>query len=301
VGATISRPERAFALAAVACILGCGGTPNSVANDAAPDDAGPIDAALPDARVDADVTDGGPLRSTLGEPPYVIGNPAGTDIRDSVVGGEPPYECAVYAGPAPGTVPIGIQGATETSGCVFNGGVDVAAGDAPGAYGFIVIVTDRAGASIDIPIAYEGPGCTAGNATVEPATWPVPVNPPGSAFDLSLEVTELDGVEGPGGCGPCFDLSLLTRRPLVASTGLRCDAEGDLCSDCEDCITSVGECPGPNIGTVLRTVDLRDHAPLRPDGPGWATLSLDASYSGANADPCGTERFRCHFEVLELP
>lgn len=239
----------------------------------------------------------GPLESTLGDPPYLTGDPAGTDVRAAVRGGQRPYTCIIYEGAAPGTVPAGVvQDPAEPGGCVLAGGVDEELGDLPGAYGLIVIVTDAAGDSVEIPVAYEGAPCGAA-----PDAWPIALHGAGAAATWTITIDDLDGVVGAMGCEPCMSMSALTRAPLAVAPNLACAAGGDLCSDCDGCIAVTGTCPGPDIATAVRDVELRAHAPVRAGVAGWVTVELSVSYSGGSLDPCGSKRWRCHIEALELP
>ncbi len=228
---------------------------------------------------------------------YVTGE-ATTDLRCIVSGGQPPYSCRMFGGPGEGTMPIGVsQAAADASGCTLTGGVDVGAGDQNGVYGFIMEVEDANSDVVEIPVAYVGPSCDTSAATLTPSSTNVAVNAPGTAASWQLVVDDVDGVDDGMSCAPCFNLSLLTRSPLVIALGLDCANAGDLCSDCgAGCIT--GSCPGQH--TLTRSVDLNAHSNLRTGAAAWATIELGATYSGSSLDPCGDKTWSCHLEVLEV-
>lgn len=270
--------------------------------DAARDGA-PRDADIPETCLPVEGA-GETLVSLLEDPPYLVGNPTGlTCVTDAVRGGTGPHTCSFYVGPARGTVPAGVmQDTGDPSGCTLVGGVDTDSGDRPGAYGFTMVVEDALGDTVEIPVAYQGPACDTATAIITPDAWPVIVHAPGTARNWQLNITDLDGVEQGMVCDACNTLSLLTRGPLTIAAGLDCANPGDVCSDCADCVTFIGACPGESVATMTRFVNLAAHAPLRNEGlAGWVTIDFGVSYSGISFDPCAGKSWGCHIEVLEVP
>lgn len=236
-----------------------------------------------------------PLSTTLIDPPYLIASPSGpTDVREAVNGGEPPYTCEIYEGPGEGTIPAGVfQDSGDSSGCVLGGGLEPSWGDHPGNYGFLMDVTDAAGASVVVPVVYEGPGCDTGAVSISPSSAASIIT---DATRWRIRVADLDLVGmGGGACASCFDVSLLTRSPFNTAPNLDCNASGDFCSPPPELPTSCDQEPTLHD----RFIDLRGSTKANGDELGFVTLELSASYSGQAVDPCGSKSWRCHIEVLQ--
>lgn len=226
--------------------------------------------------------------------PFVRATPPTVDVSSFVTGGTPPYECYMYEGVAPGTVPSEVW----MEGCVLEG--DVGEWDAPGVYGFTVTVVDAAGDEVDVHLVYEGEACDTAEVTMTPSAAGI-TGTAGTSREWRIDVSDLDALSSPVGCDACLTMSLLTRSPLQPSPQLACAEPGEVCSDSEGTITMHDTCPATNAATATRFVKLRDHAPVRGDVPGWVTVELNVNYSGASLNPCGGKSWSCHIEVLELP
>jgi hypothetical protein len=198
-------------------------------------------------------------------------------------------------------VPTGVTvDPNDPTGCTFLGGVGEE--DAPGGYGFIVVVEDEAGDSVDIPVHYEGPACATDSATLSPAESPPRVIDAGSAYDWDIQVTDIDFPCDDVSCETChFCLSMqfVTLEPLSGATDLLCENEGTVCSDCgEDCLPpSPFSCPAS--GTMNRLLQVREHDSTRP-GPAWITMELQLDYTGDDLEGCGDKHWICHFETWEI-
>jgi hypothetical protein len=241
-----------------------------------------------------------PLRHTLQDPPYLEGAD-GVDVTTVVEQGVSPYSCHFYSGPGQGTVPAGVyQDPQDPSGCRLRGAV----GDdePPGGYGFIMVVEDAVGDSVEIPVHYRGPACATAAVTLTPAASPPQVKDGGIDYTWSIAVTDIDFPCDDASCATChFCLSMqfLALDPLSGATDLLCQNEGDVCSDCEaDCLPQTPHhCPGQ--GTMNRSLQVRPHDPIR-QGAGWVTMEIEINYTGDDLAACGAKQWTCHFETLEL-
>jgi hypothetical protein len=252
------------------------------------------DANIPDP---CDEQPGGELRTELDGD--ILVTSTSVDLRCFVRGGQPPYSCSRYQGPGAGSVPLGVGPLDgDASQCVFIGGVNLEQGDVPGVYGFTVIVADAGGSSLEVPIAFQSEqACSTSSVSISPEPV-VETTVAGAGKGWTIVADDVDGISAEGTCEPCFDLGVLTRSPLLVGAALGCEDSGDVCSDCGDDCFAGASCPGTFVAT--RPVVLKDHTPVRTDGPGWATIDMRASYSGNSFDPCGGKSWGCHVELLEL-
>ncbi len=235
------------------------------------------------------------FRANLGALPYLVGDPAGTSLLAAVAGGAPPYSCEIYEGPGEGTLPAGVT----LNGCDLEGGLRPEWGDLPGNYGFLVEVSDAAGSRVAVPVVYPGAACSTANVTMQPSSTASMTAAAGSSGTWRVDVLDLDGVDYGGNCSACMTVSALTRSPISASANLSCDAAGDLCVDDSLPMTYSGSCPGTNIATATRFVQLDAH-PMVKQGAGFVTVEVAANYSGGSIDPCHGKVWRCHMDVLEV-
>ena len=143
-----------------------------------------------------------PFRSVLGDPPYLEGWD-GVDVSAAVTCGTEPYYCTIFQGDGEGTVPSGVsQDPADTTGCTLVGEVD--SSNLPGTYGFIVVVHDGRGDTVDIPVFFQGEPCDTDHVALDPTDRPVRVEAGGSAYSWTLTVDDLDA--------PCDDVSCATCR-----------------------------------------------------------------------------------------
>ncbi len=238
-----------------------------------------------------------PLVTTLPNPPLLQGRD-GLDVSQVVQGGKGSLRCFIYQGPGEGTVPPGVtQDPNDTSGCTLSGTVSASA--KPGSYGFIVVVTDDLGQSIEVPVWYQGAPCNVAGVALTPPASPPQVVPAGSAYSWQLEVTNLNyPCEDPGctSCRACINMFLMS-GPLDPTAQLQCSNPGVVCSDCgPGCITNASTCPG--LGSMRRSVDVRAHPPIR-QGFAWETVELTLDYTGDDLQNCGPNHWECHIETLE--
>jgi len=229
----------------------------------------------------------------------------GLDVRAAVVGGAAPYSCYIYQGPGEGTVPAGVwpDEDDDDSGCILLGQLEPDWGDMPGNYGFLMTVQDAVGATVEVPVVYFGDPCDTPLVTLAPTpddSLLATAGSSGSSQSWLLNVTSMDGVSYEDACASCFTMSVLTRNPLSIAANLDCNAQGDVCSDGTDTITYHDTCPGQDIATMRRFVNLASHDPVR-DGAGFVTMEISASYSGVSLDPCSGNQWQCHIEALEVP
>jgi hypothetical protein len=217
---------------------------------------------------------------------------ATTDVA-AAVSGTGPFTCSFYNGLAAGTRPSGAA----LTGCALSGGAGP--NQPPGQYGFIVVVADGCGHTVEVPVALNNGPCDS-LVTFAPAPWPprVPANPiAGYGWSLSLEL-DLVG-DGMGSCGYCYEMQMSTRAPGQISGNLDCANPGMICSDCDDCVETITTCSG-NV-TMQRDVTVKAHERLRPAGaPAWLTVEMGLLWSGSSTQPCGGKEWTCHLDSLEL-
>jgi hypothetical protein len=263
--------------------------------DAAPRvDGGSMDAAT--VVVDASTLDGpdggcGPLRLDV-PAGFVEHSPLATTDLAAAVDGTGPFTCSFYTGVARGTRPAG----TALTGCALAGGAGP--GQAQGQYGFIVVVRDACGDTVDVPVAMQHGACT-DLVTMTPPPSPVRVpSAPTAGYGWGLQL-DLDLVANAGGgCGYCFTMQATTRAPAQISQNLDCANPGTICSDCDGCVGAVTSCSAPV--TMERQLTVKPHDRLRPAGsPGWLTIDMGLVWSGDSRDPCGGNEWTCHVESFE--
>ncbi len=239
-----------------------------------------------------------PLGTSLPNPPLLQGSD-GLDVSQVVQGGKGDLRCYIYQGPGEGTVPPGVtQDPNDTSGCTLSGSVSPSA--KPGSYGFIVVVSDELGQSLEVPVWYQGQLCNVGGVSLTPAASPPQVVSAGSAYSWQLAVTDLNFPCEDGGCTHCRGClnMFLSSGPLDPTNQLQCSNPGVVCSDCgQGCITNASTCPG--LGSMHRSVDVRDHPAIRAQGFAWETIELTLDYTGDDLANCGPNHWECHIETLE--
>jgi hypothetical protein len=241
-----------------------------------------------------------PLRTRLSDPPYLVGED-GLDVTTAVEDGKPPYSCTIYGGPGEGTVPAGVSvDPGDPTGCTLLG--DATGEELPGGYGFMVVVEDEAGDSVEIPIHYAGRPCATAGVTLSPAESPPRVVDATPVYQWDLQVTDIDFPCEDAECSTCrFCLSMqfLALDPLSGAAELLCANEGDVCSDCGEGCLPPSPLFCPSTGEMSRVLEVRDHAPIR-QGPAWVTMELQLDYTGDDLEGCGAKQWTCHMETLEL-
>lgn len=230
---------------------------------------------------------------------YQCADTADVDVTDLVSGGVLPYSCELFVGPGGGTVPTD----TTLTDCVLSGGAG--SDDAPGYYGYLVRVTDAAGAVIDVPIGCDNGPCnnadTAVTITPEPQTPRVGTAGEGYSFTATLPDVNIPCSVGDcSACNGCISTRLMPKPlPVMAlTTDLDCAEPGTVClvRDTE----AADSCP--DVITSSRVITVLPHEPIRDDGgPAWETVPITIGYSGPEPDTCGPNSFVCHTETLTLP
>lgn len=241
-----------------------------------------------------------PLRSTLDSPPYLQGAD-GVDVTSVVADGRTPYSCDFFHGDGEGTVPTQVtQDPNDPTGCTLIG--DVSSEDATGSYGFLMEVSDEAGDSVIIPVFYSGSPCSTATVTLQDPESPPPVRDAGSAYDWTLQITDIDFPCDDTTCNMChfcLDMHFNILDPLTGASGLACSEPGDVCSDCGDGCLPSSPFICPAVGTMNRVLNVKQHEPIR-EGPAWVTMELELLYTGDNLEGCSGKQWVCHIETLEI-
>lgn len=229
---------------------------------------------------------------------FVIAEQGVTDVRAAVNGGEPPFRCRVLRGTGVGTVPAGVRiESHDRSGCTLRGGVDLAAGDRPGVYGFLMQVRDARGATLEVPVIYEGVPCTTESVVLSPSTADF-VAAPGQARDWTVDLLDVDGVPTERGCSACSSMELSVAQPMAIADGNDC-ADGGVCAVLEQAVSAPTACPSSTFTSLRQRVSLDKHEPIRK-GAAFSTLDMDATYTGDSYAECTGKSWSCHIDTLEI-
>lgn len=259
-------------LAFVLAAAGCGGTPAGLGGDSL---AGPDEHFEYQCQDDVDI-----------------------DVDSLVSGGSPPYECELFVGPGGGNAPDGVS----LEDCHLGG--TAGALDVPGYYGYMVRVTDAAGAVVDVPIGcFNGLCNNAGSAvTIDPDPGNPLITTAGVGYSWTVTLPDVDipcSVSDCSACNGCISTRLMPGPipQMELTEDMVCTNPGTVClvRDTEQ----ADQCP--DVVTSTRVVTVKDHDPIRDDGgPAWETVPITIGYSGPDPDTCGPKQFECHAATLTL-
>jgi len=237
-----------------------------------------------------------------GATPYMKATCSATSqikVSSLFTGGLGPYTCKVYSGPGQGTFPTKLAYASsDPSGCTLTGGFD-AAKDKPGAYGFIVTVTDGVGQTLDVPIACKNGDCPA-NMVMKPAIWPPRTMSPAFSYKWVMDMNDVNVLCKDAqclSCGACSNTLMGISSPMTADAKLDCTKPGDICLF-NSKLGIITSCPSV-IGWHAEPL-VKAHTPQRGAGKvAWNSLELTIKYSGSILNPCGNKEWTCHWDTLE--